>query len=119
MEDAEILGITTVRSAGRKTEEKESKGLMAAKRTLAQLRVLPLARKEKLAMARTVGLSKATYGWVGRSPTGKEAHQVTSEVWNVASRDKASNAALRNVLAGGTLNLEAVVGCQRIGSRMG
>ena len=78
-----------------------------------QLRVIPFKRNDKLAMARAFGVSKATYGWVGRSPTQEEAKKVTTQVWKAAGSVGSASPNLRNVLEGGTLNLEAVIGCRQ------
>ena len=62
-----------------------------------------------------LGVSKATYGWIGRSPTTDEARKVTSQVWRVAGNGRNASPHLRNVLEGRTPNVEAVIGCRKSG----
>jgi len=114
-DDAEILGLVTAGTRGRKTQEKEKKRLDAAKASLARLRVLPVSRAKKLSYCRIFGVSQGTYGWMGRRPTKQEMQAVTNAIWKSAGGLQAAAPQLRNVLEGGTLNLEVVLGQRQLG----
>lgn len=104
----------TVGRRHRKTKGKLEKRLKDAKETISKLRALPLVRKEKLNSCRTFGLSKAAYGWVGRRPTKDEMQAVANAIWETGGGYFKAARGLRNVLEGGTLNLEAVIGIMQM-----
>ena len=115
VDEAEILGLVTVGSKPRKSKAKESKRLENAEGMIKRLSVLPVSRKMKQDACKIFGLSKAKYGWVGRTPTKQEMGQVTNNVWKTVGGHRHAPQTIRNVVEGANLNLEAVVGKSQMG----
>jgi len=118
VDEAEILGVVTVGSKPRKSKGKEDKRLAAAESTIKRLKVLPIPRKMKQDACRTFGLSKAKYGWVGRTPTQQEMGRITNSVWKTVGGQRQAPQSVRNVVEGANLNLEAVVGKSQLALAM-
>ena len=84
-----------------------------------KLKVLPVGHKAKIDHCRTFGVSKATYGWVGRRPTKVEMQRVSNAVWKAAGTAKMASPHLRNVVEGGNVKLEMVIASRQLGLAWG
>ena len=105
VQDLEALGVMLTRKAG----AKEQARVDAAQRTIQMLQVLPGSRNYKLRVGRALGLTKAMYGWIGKSPGKAQAAPVNKASMQISKTSQATNPALREVFEGGTNTLEITV----------
>jgi len=106
----EVLGAVSCPPRGRLLAAKENARLEAAKTALSWVACLPVGAYKRTQYARTFGLTKATYGWVARAPTAQATKKITAAVRKAAGRAMGGSQAFKDVLEGGTLNLDAVTG---------
>eukprot|EP00973_Karenia_brevis_P016453 2253958-Karenia_brevis.AAC.1 len=76
--------------------------------------MLPIARRLKILYARIFGITKASYGWVARRPTGAETKMVSGVVWRSVGGSRMGSPYLRKVVEGALVELDAVVGVRSL-----
>ena len=101
----EALGVFSGAGLG----EKEKDRLEAAASAAKTLQSIPGGRQYKLMLARSLALSKATYGWVRKGPPKGQAEKVDKQILQVTKYSKASKPWLRRMMEGGTSTLQIVV----------
>ena len=114
-DELEALGVTAVKSTGRKIAKKEAKRVQEAKETIQQIRTLPLSRTDKKIAIRTFALPKFSYGWVGQAPPRAVTDTIDAAIWKTLQGSRASSRRLRNILEGGMLNARAVYAQRTVG----
>ena len=104
-ENLEILGITTVPSMNRSICNSENKRLKAATDTIKVLKCIPECSSEKMGtLVKMLGLSKISYGWVGKQLPAKEANKLATSVYSAVKAPSSANVRLNNWIFGGTLH---------------
>ena len=107
----DVLGMATVGARERSMTKDEEGRLNSAKKTLDILKVLPISRGAKAAATRALALSKATYGWIAKSPN----RTATGVIFTATKRTiggaiaNVANKHLKALLLGGTLHLSCIV----------
>ena len=106
-----VLGAASMKSSGR---SKEQERLSAAASIARRIGLLPGSRDFRLRMPRMYALPTAAYGWVARSPTKAACDKLDAVVHTGERGFKKSPKALRLLLEGASLALEAVVGVRQV-----
>jgi hypothetical protein len=104
----EALGAFSGSSLGGKEKDRLESAEVAVK----MLQTIPGGRQYKLELARSLALTKATYGWVRKGPPKGKAESLDKQMLKVTKTSKASNPWLRRMMEGGTTTL-GIVATQR------
>ena len=75
MDSIVILGIGTVGNYGRTSDDKEQERLTDGIRRTRRIKFLPCEYRTKQNYISAFGMSKASYGWITRTPTVKESNK--------------------------------------------
>lgn len=111
-EHVEILGVCSSGRNRRKATSKEKDRQSAAQTLIRRAALLPVSRAAKHTTIRTCATSRATYGWVSRSPTQKENDDHEQAVWKACREPQFGGVHHKRLLLG--LNLAAIVGISNV-----
>ena len=100
-----ILGVVLKPATGKKSTGAESQRLQAAKWTLQRVKCLPVSFGVKTLIAGMSAMSQASYGWVCRLPTLKEAKSVDWALACACRAARQSDPSLRKILLGHNCSL--------------
>ena len=104
-----VLGSCTTGTA-RQLHPKEQQRLEEAGKLCAKIRFLPTDYQPKLHAARSLAVSKASYGWVAFTPSLAELDRFTATVRSTSRASKH----LRQMLFGGIRSLDVVIGVKQV-----
>eukprot|EP00438_Fugacium_kawagutii_P000542 Skav223843 [mRNA] locus=scaffold2304:175619:183010:- [translate_table: standard] len=109
---ATVLGCSTAKS--RQLTDKEKQRLNATSAIYKRQKFLPVKHHTKLQDQRSLGVSKAAYGWVATRPSPSYTSAVDKLARRASRPFSQGSIYLHNMLEGGTTCLDVVIGTRQV-----
>ena len=113
-DNIELLGVIGGRQGAQKPTEKEEKRIKEAMQVASRVALLPVSKTGKLVILRTVAASKASYGWVTKSPTAGMTKAYTTKAWQAAGLHRMASRLLAGMVEGTMASLDLIVGVKQV-----